>query len=111
MRRQGRIEAPPVDALLEALAGRRLDTKQDYVDVRKWADDYPFALLVVSVPSAPVVHFSAVDQQRHWRRNGKFLAQDRDGLGGDRGAHGKLNAALRKLLDALGLPGWLSMLH
>lgn len=112
-RRQGRIDAATVDEFLAALAARPLDTTQSYVDGHVWTDDYPFAHVSVSAPSAPAVHFSALDQQRHWRRDGKFLAQDREELGAriGVGAHRKLNMAFQKLLGTLGVSGWVRELY
>jgi hypothetical protein len=111
--KHGTVPAAPVEAFLAEVARRGIDppapTRQG-----AWTDDYPrgHTMVWTSKAAAPI-HLSFLDQQRQWRANGHELTPDPASAKPDPQdwQHGAINAAYRKMLDAIGLTAWMKTLR
>jgi len=111
-RKEGKVPAAPVLAFLSAFGTRPLDLRQKHVHHRDWSDDYPFLHVAAVVRGAPVVHFTADDQHRHWKRDGHYLYRlPEEQRGPMEPEHGTLMTAFANLERAIGVGPWIAEQH
>ncbi len=106
-RKSGSVAASVVESFLGVVAAYAIDPNyKDERRRRRWTDDYPKGHVAVWIPGrkAPI-HLSFLDQRRHWRANGKYLKSEPPGEV-RRTSHPRINAAFKKMLNAIGLKKW-----
>ena len=110
LRKKGTLPAAKVEAFLRVLAAHAIDPAPPRSG-NMWTDDYPKGHVVVWVtPNATPIHLTFLDQQRQWRADGRVLSPDPPPTTVPSGQHATINAAYRSMLDALGLPAWMTEL-